>query len=127
MYGANECDNAVAAMHELSVALNMIDLAIREVPQCQARIVAIHVKVGPLSGVVPDALKSAFELARTDTPLADCRLVIEETAITISCATCGGDRPAKSLQSLRCRDCDSPAAQVVAGGELELTALEIEE
>jgi hydrogenase nickel incorporation protein HypA/HybF len=88
--------------------------------------VAVHVRLGPLSGVVPQALASAFELAREGTALADCRLVLENVPITIYCPACAAERPAESNQSLRCGDCGTPAARLVGGAELELTALELE-
>ncbi len=114
-------------MHELSIALQLIDIATEQAARHDARVLALHVKLGPLSGVVPDALVSAYELAREATPLADARLAIEETAIEMECQRCGGARPVVSLQQLRCCECDEPARQIISGRELELTALEIEE
>ena len=113
-------------MHELSIAMNVIDLVTAEAQRRQARIVAVHLRLGPLSGVVSQALASAFELAREGTELADCRLVVEDVPIMIYCPACAAEKPAESIQSLRCGDCGTPAARVVGGQELELTALELE-
>ncbi len=50
-------------MHELSIALSILDVAAEEAErQGNARVVAIHLRLGPLSGVVKGALLSAFEL-----------------------------------------------------------------
>lgn len=66
-------------MHELSIAIGILDAAEEEAEnRGGARIIAIYLKVGALSGVVPDALLAAYELARENTPLSDCRLVMEE-------------------------------------------------
>jgi hydrogenase nickel incorporation protein HypA/HybF len=113
-------------MHELSIVMNVIDLATEEAQRHRSRVLAVHLRVGPLSGVVPEALASAFELAREGTALADCRLVVEDVPITVYCPACEAERPAESMQSLRCRDCGTPAARVTGGQELELTALELE-
>lgn len=113
-------------MHELSIALSLIDVACDEAERRRARVVALHVKIGPLSGVVKDALVSAYELARESTPLAGSRLEIEETPIRMNCPVCQTERPVASLQELRCAECGAPATEIVAGRELELTALEIE-
>jgi hydrogenase nickel incorporation protein HypA/HybF len=68
-------------MHELSIAMSMIELAEEEAAaRGEREVVALHLKIGALSGVVPRALAAAYELARENTPLAECRLVIEETA-----------------------------------------------
>ena len=39
---------------------------------------AIHVRIGTLSGIVPEALRSSYEMASEGTPFAAARLVIEE-------------------------------------------------
>jgi hydrogenase nickel incorporation protein HypA/HybF len=113
-------------MHELSIAMNILDIAAEEAQRREARVLAVHLRVGPLSGVVPQALASAFELAREGTALADCRLVVEDVPITIYCPTCAGERQTPSLHSLCFRECGSPAERLIGGRELELTALEIE-
>ena len=113
-------------MHELSIALSLIDVAC-EVARCRdARVVALHVRVGPLSGVVEEALASAFELAREGTPLESSRLEIENSPVLMECTGCAGQRPAVSIHELRCAECGGPPAEIVAGHELELTALEFE-
>jgi hydrogenase nickel incorporation protein HypA/HybF len=86
-------------MHELSIAMSVIDLAAEEARQRGSRVLAVHLRLGPLSGVVPQALASAFELAREGTELADCRLVMEDVPITIYCPTCAAEKPAESIQS----------------------------
>lgn len=113
-------------MHELSIALGILDAAGEEAARRQARIVAIHLKLGAMSGVVKDALASAFELARTGSDLQDSRLVIEEVATEVYCSHCEADRPVQSIQLLACSVCGTPAAKVVRGRELEIVALEIE-
>jgi hydrogenase nickel incorporation protein HypA/HybF len=113
-------------MHELSIAMSLIDLAAEEALRRESRVLALHLRLGPLAGVVPEALASAFELAREGTALADCRLEIEQVPLTVYCSACAFERPAESAQSLRCGECGALCGQVVAGRELELTALEIE-
>ncbi len=67
-------------MHELSIAMSMIEVAEEEAAKHENRdVAAIYVRIGSLSGVVPDALNAAYELAREHTSLAECRLVIEKT------------------------------------------------
>ena len=115
-------------MHELSIAMNIVDLASAEAERHGGGVVsAVHLKIGPLSGVVTEALTTAFELARQHTPLSTARLVVEEPPVVIDCKKCAGHRPAKSIQSMVCTTCSTPSGRVVGGRELELTALEIEE
>ena len=52
-------------MHELSIALGIVDIAEEESDRRGGvAVLSVHIKLGPLSGVVKEALTSAYELAR---------------------------------------------------------------
>ncbi len=91
----------------------------------RAQITAVHLKLGALSGIVKDALISAYEMAREDTPLQTARLVIEEIPIMVFCPTCQARRPVSSVQLFCCAECGTPTPEIVQGRELEVVALEI--
>lgn len=112
-------------MHELSIAMSIIDVASEEAQRRSARVVAVHLRLGPLSGVVKEALLSAWELAAENSPLAGSKLIITEEPVEIDCARCGGPRPVESIQRMCCSRCGTPSATVVRGRVLEVTALEI--
>ena len=114
-------------MHELSIALSILDLAAEEAAkQGGVRVVAVHLRLGPLSGVVKDSLAAAFELARAGSPLEETALVIEDVPVAVRCPRCDAERPAAEGWPLSCAVCGTPAAEVVRGREMELVALEIE-
>ena len=114
-------------MHELSIALSLLDLATEEAERRgNARIVAIHLRLGPLAGVVKNALCSAFELAREGTTLAHVKLIIEDVALLAYCPRCEAECAPCSLQDLSCPTCHSPTPDLRHGRELEVRALEIE-
>lgn len=120
-------DASTKAMHELSIALSLVDAAEEEAArQGEGRVTALHVRIGPLSGVVPKALLSAFGLACEGSAIAGSKLIIEEVPILIHCPTCGGAQSAVSPQLLCCWECGGPPSEVIQGRELELTALEIQ-
>jgi hydrogenase nickel incorporation protein HypA/HybF len=115
-------------VHELSIAMSILEVAEEESERHGGvKVEAIHLKLGPLSGVVKEALISAFELAREATPFATAQLVIEEIPVSVFCSTCQAERPIHSLQQFFCAECDTPATEVVHGRELELAALELAE
>lgn len=114
-------------MHELSIALSIIEGAEEEVQrQGGGRVCAVHLKLGPLSGVVKEALLFSYELACEGTLLEGSTLIIKEIPIRIYCAKCGGEGDPVSLQCLQCARCGAPACRVVNGAELELAALELQ-
>jgi hydrogenase nickel incorporation protein HypA/HybF len=66
-------------MHELSIAVNIIDIASEEAKRLRARKVdVVHLKVGALSGVAKEALLFAWQVASEDTDIAGSRLAIED-------------------------------------------------
>jgi len=113
-------------MHELSIALSLVDLAQEEAGRQGGRICAVHVRIGPLAGVVPEALLASYEMASFRTPLEGSRLVIEQVPLVVFCPGCQAQRPLDSVQSFCCPECGTPTPQVDHGRELELVALEIE-
>jgi len=115
-------------MHELSIALSILDVAEEEAARHgDAPVEAIHIRMGPLSGVVKEALLSAYELATEKTPFEHSRLIIEEVPIVIYCSKCQAERSVQSVQWFCCAECGTPASQVLRGRELELAALELAE
>jgi hydrogenase nickel incorporation protein HypA/HybF len=113
-------------MHELSIALSILDLVAEEAEQHDGRVAAVHLKLGPLSGVAKEALVSAYHLAREDTPYSRAELVVEDVPVVVHCAACAAERVLPSVQELRCPVCGAPTPAVVRGRELEVVALEIE-
>jgi hydrogenase nickel incorporation protein HypA/HybF len=115
-------------MHELSIALSILEIAEEEARRHgDGRVRAVHLKLGPLSGVVKEALLSAYELAREDTPLHEAELVIEDIPVLGFCPTCHTESAVISIQDLCCQQCGTPTAQIVSGQEMEIVALEIQE
>jgi hydrogenase nickel incorporation protein HypA/HybF len=112
-------------MHELSIAMSIVDLAEEEAGQRGVNVSAVHLKLGPLSGVVKSALLSAFEMACEQTPLAGSRLIIEEVPIVVYCPQCEASRTLASMQCFACPECRTPVSEVLQGRELLVTALEV--
>lgn len=113
-------------MHELSIALSIVEGAEEELSQRgNATATAVYLRLGPLSGVVKEALLFSYDIACEGTRLAGSKLIIEETPITLFCEHCDEERPANSLQNLTCATCGTPGAELRGGSELEVFALEL--
>ena len=114
-------------MHELTIAMSLIDVACEEAARLgNVRVEALHVQVGRLSGVVPDALTFSFELASKDTGIAGARLEIEEIPVTVFCDRCQVERIVEGVLPI-CPVCGEPAPRVVRGRELQLVSMEVSE
>lgn len=114
-------------MHELSIAVSMVDMAAEEAAKRGGvKVNAIHLKLGKLSGVVKDALLFSYDIACQGTSLEGSRLIIEDIPITVFCPRCERETPPIAINNLCCPKCETPTPEVVGGRELEVTALEIE-
>ncbi len=114
-------------MHELSIALSIVEGAEEEVQrQGGGRVCAVHLKLGPLSGVVKEALLFSYELACEGTSLEGSALIIEPIPIRIYCETCHAEGDPISLQRLHCSQCSAADCRVIQGAEMELFALELQ-
>jgi hydrogenase nickel incorporation protein HypA/HybF len=113
-------------MHELSIAMSIVEMAEEEAERHAGRISAVHLKLGALSGVMKEALLSSYQMACEDTSLAGSQLIVEEVPIVVFCGHCQARRRLTSAQWFCCPECGTPASEVVEGREIEVTALEIQ-
>ncbi len=109
-------------MHELSLMSNLLEHAVAAADG--APICAMRVRVGPLSGVVIDALRFAFEALAPGTPAEGARLDIEETAPLLHCPRCGADY-ATPVGFYECPSCGAADGELRGGNELELASIEV--
>lgn len=113
-------------MHELSIAMSMIEMATDELKKNDGtRVEALYLKLGGLSGVVKDALLFSWEIACEGTPLAGSRLEIEEIPVVVFCGNCQEKKTLSSINNFFCPVCYASATNILQGKELEVTALEI--
>jgi hydrogenase nickel incorporation protein HypA/HybF len=113
-------------MHELSIAISMIDQIAEETESRGGLAVeAVHLKLGIFSGVDKEALLFAYELACEGSPLAGSRLVIESVPLVIYCDACQKNRTPPSVYELSCPDCGTPGQKIVTGREIEVASLEV--
>jgi hydrogenase nickel incorporation protein HypA/HybF len=114
-------------MHELSIAMSIVELAEEEAERRGVQVTAVHLRLGALSGVVKEALLGSYEMACEETPLKGSRLIIEEIPVAVFCSSCKMLRAISSIQLFCCAECGTPASDIVQGKEIEVFALEIEE
>ena len=114
-------------MHELSIAMGIVEAATEEAERRGVQVNAVHLRLGALSGVVKDALLFSYEVACQDTPLAGSTLLVEDLPVIVFCSVCEKEQTLTSVQSFACPDCGTPTMDVRQGKELEVFALEVEE
>ena len=114
-------------MHELSIAMSIVDMAQEEAVRRRVHIDAVHLELGALSGVVKDALLFSYEVACGGTPLEGSRLVVKDVPIEVYCPVCKMSKILGSIQWFCCPDCGTQTPEVIHGKELMITALELKQ
>jgi hydrogenase nickel incorporation protein HypA/HybF len=103
-----------------------LSLALEQAQKARAsRVHVIRLRIGALSGVVPDALEFAFEALTPGTPAEGARLAIEHVPARFWCAACTREFQSDDLFA-ECPDCHAPSGELRAGREMELASLEID-
>lgn len=112
-------------MHELSIALSIVDMAQEEAERRNVQVEAVHLELGALSGVVKEALLFSYGIACDGTLLEGSRLVVKEIPIEVFCPGCGAAKALPSMQWFHCPDCGAATSEILHGKELAITALEL--
>jgi hydrogenase nickel incorporation protein HypA/HybF len=108
-------------VHELSIAGAVVDTAIRHA--AGRRVTVVTVRAGALRQVVPDSLAFYFGLVTRGTACEGARLELEVVPARLRC--CGREWEV-DFPDFRCPACMG-AARVIAGDELEVESIEVEE
>jgi hydrogenase nickel incorporation protein HypA/HybF len=111
-------------MHELSIADAIVSIAARNAHG--RRVALVEVAVGELRQVVPGALELAFEVCSAGTVVEGAELRLLGVPTRIVCGQCGLESRVDGFP-LRCPACAGLDVDVVAGQELQVEALELEE
>jgi hydrogenase nickel incorporation protein HypA/HybF len=112
-------------MHELSLVSSILDTIAPKVPSKKA-LREVHVTVGPLSGVWPEALRFGFEELSRQEGYLNAVLVIRQVPVLFVCESCQKDYQTDSVMGV-CPSCSSMKRRMVHGSEFTLDSIEIEE
>jgi hydrogenase nickel incorporation protein HypA/HybF len=113
-------------VHELSIMQSALSLALDQANQAGAiRVHVIRLRIGALSGVVPEALEFAFEALALGTTAEGAKLAIEHVPARFWCAGCAQEFQSDDLFA-ECPDCHRPSGELRSGREMELASLEID-
>lgn len=113
-------------MHEVGIMTEAVRMASESAQAAGAKhVTVLKLRIGALSGVVPEAMQFAWDVVRRDTMLATARLEIEAVAPVCWCATCQAEFDCKDFLS-ECPRCHDLSGDLRRGRELEIAAVELE-
>jgi hydrogenase nickel incorporation protein HypA/HybF len=110
-------------MHEVAIMEEAVRLAGASAGARRVR--KLSLRIGQFSGVVPEALRFAFEVVGRDTMVAGAELVIETIPAACWCAKCAQEFNSRDWLA-ECPRCQSVSGDLRRGRELEIAAVELE-
>jgi hydrogenase nickel incorporation protein HypA/HybF len=113
-------------MHEVAIMTEAVRMAEDAAKSAGARRVrTLRLRIGSLSGVVPDALRFAFEVVCHGTMADGGRLEIIAVPAACWCAACQAEFECADYFN-ECPRCHNFSGELRRGKELEIAAVELE-
>ena len=114
-------------MHEVAIMSEALRMAEEAAISAGAkRILKLRLRVGALSGVVPESLRFAFDVVSSGTLAEGAALEIDEVPAACWCATCQGEFECGDIFN-ECPRCHDPSGELRRGRELDIAAVELEQ
>lgn len=109
-------------MHEVGIMEQTVDIAI-DCAKGVDRIHTLKMRIGKMSGVVPEALEFAFDVVTQGTIAEGANLEIETIPVTCYCSECNNNfQPSDWFYE--CPECGKFSYQILSGKEIELVSIE---
>jgi hydrogenase nickel incorporation protein HypA/HybF len=115
-------------MHELSIVSSVLDQLdeIRKQQPAGTRFSKVGLRVGELAGVDVDCLRFGFECVVKETTWEQLALEIEEVPRRQRCPACGEEFRAENWATA-CPKCGEESTELIAGEELQIAFVEVDE
>ena len=111
-------------MHEVSLMENAVRMALYTARASGGeRVHRLRLRVGTMSGVVPEALRFAWDIVCQGTAAEGAELEIEEVPATCWCAPCAVEFATPDFLG-ECPHCHAVSAELRRGTEMELASIE---
>ena len=113
-------------MHEYSIVQALLNQCEDIAKENKAKkINSVITKIGVLSGVEPDLLKTAFDTFKEGTICEGAELVMNIQKLILYCSDCKSDSELNDFYA-KCPKCGSLNTRVVDGEDMYLMSLEME-
>ncbi len=111
-------------MHELSIAESLVELIRRHLPAHRTLLHAT-VRIGPMHGIVPEAMRLAWKLASAQAGWPTARLIIDSPPWRLRCVSCGRCWEPTTVDE-HCL-CGSVDCEILGGDEFQLVSIDVRE
>ncbi len=113
-------------MHEYSIVQSLLDACEENAKANDAtKVTKVVVKIGVMSGIEPELLKTAFDTFKEQTVCDGAEFIMNIQPIKIKCNSCLSESTLAKLEYC-CPHCQSVELDVLDGEEMYLMQLELE-
>jgi hydrogenase nickel incorporation protein HypA/HybF len=110
-------------MHEAAIASELVRQVCETAASHQGgRVQEVHVRLGALRQIVPEALQMTFAAAAMGTAAQDAELTLSEERALAVCRACEC-MFLPDPDSFRCPQCDQADARIIAGNDVVLLSV----
>jgi hydrogenase nickel incorporation protein HypA/HybF len=114
-------------MHELAMTENILNIVMDHASKANARkVISLKLKIGELSSFVDDSVSFCWSLLSQGTICEGATLEITHVAAEFQCLGCGAHFLFQQ-ELTPCPACGGMKAKLLAGEELEVSSIEIEQ
>lgn len=110
-------------MHELSIAEDIFAIIEQSMGK-KTLLKSVDVTIGPLSGILPDALSFVFAEVAEFKGFGRPKLIMNKTDVKIICADCNERYSTDDLYST-CPKCNSMDREIISGDEFTVDSVEL--
>jgi len=113
-------------MHEVSLVRDMLGQVRQTIQEYSVdRVTAIHLEIGPLSGVDACLVEQAFCSLIRDTEFEDTQLLVQQPPLMAVCLDCQRSLEVLDFKFI-CPECHSRRVQVISGDQMRLVDITAE-
>ncbi|MGB9005687.1 MAG: hydrogenase maturation nickel metallochaperone HypA [Candidatus Aminicenantales bacterium] len=113
-------------MHELSLVAGLFEILEEKARQHQAaKVLAVKLLVGRLSGAVPELLVTAFDMYKKGTLAEEAELETVPVPLKVRCRSCGAEFEVEDYV-FHCQACRASDLEILSGTEILLEKIDLE-
>ncbi|MDY0234100.1 MAG: hydrogenase/urease nickel incorporation protein HypA [Sulfurimonas sp.] len=113
-------------MHEYSIVQSLLDSCEENAIKNNAKkVTKVVIKIGVMSGVEPELLRTAFETFKEKTLCEEAEFVINIQQIIVKCNSCQAESTIEGIEYY-CPACQSADLDVLDGEDMYLMQLELD-
>jgi hydrogenase nickel incorporation protein HypA/HybF len=113
-------------MHEFTITKSILSIVLQKAREVNARqITKVYLRVGRLTGYVPECIQLQFDILSRNTEATGARLSFDQPPVKLHCRKCNFDFITDSID-LKCPKCHDMEIEILSGSELYVESMEAE-